>query len=148
MELETGLGLAGIAAIVLTILLYIKVLPKKLDGTFEKKGIQKLHDYFHFKKLYLESVMKFIFVLATVTVVCMGVFMLFSYTGYGRWRESMFIYGLVMIVVGPISVRLAYEGVMMFILLVKNVMDINNKLSAAPKADAPEAPAAQEEETI
>ena len=147
MEFETGLGLASIAAIVLTILLYIKVLPKKLDGTFEKKGLQKLHDYFHFKKLYLESVMKFIFVLATVTVVCVGVFMLFSYTGYGRWKESMFWYGVIMLVAGPISVRLAYEGIMMFILLVKNVMDINNKLSA-PKTEEPEAPAAQEEEAV
>ena len=36
--------------------------------------------------------------------------------------------GIGIIIVGPIAVRLAYEGVMMFILLVKNVIEINNKM--------------------
>ena len=129
-EMSTVFILGGIAAVAVMIWLYAKVLPKKLDGTFEKEWHQKLHDFFHFKKLYLEEVLKFIYTLATVAVVCVGVFMLFGYTGWGRYKDSTFLYGLIMIVGGPISVRLAYEGIMMFILLVKNTMEINNKLGA------------------
>jgi hypothetical protein len=36
--------------------------------------------------------------------------------------------GLAITVLGPIALRLAYEMLMMFILLVKNVIDINGKL--------------------
>lgn len=133
-EIGTAITLGSIAAVVLTILLYVKVLPKKMDGTFEKPILQKLFDYFHFKKLYLEEVLKFVFTLATVAVVCVGAFMLLAYTGWGKYKDSTFLYGLLTIVGGPIALRLAYEGVMMFILLVKNTMEINNKLSA-PKTE-------------
>ena len=143
-EFETAIILGCIAAVIVTIYLYSKVLPQKLDGTFEKNIFQKLHDYFHFKKLYIESVLKFIFVLATVAVVCVGVFMLLGYTGYGRYKDSTFLYGLIMIIGGPISLRLAYEGVMMFILLVKNVIEINNKLSKEKKAADPQPPIEEE----
>lgn len=134
---EVGLTLGSIAALALTILLYIKVMPRKLDGTFDNPWLQRLHDFFHFKKLYLEEVLKFLYVLATVATVCVGVFMLLSYYESWSWsyyggghttKESLFLYGLLMIVGGPISVRLAYEVLMMFILVVKNVIDINNKM--------------------
>lgn len=155
-SVDIALVLGSIAAIVLTILLYIKVMPRKLDGTFEKPFFQKLHDFFHFKKLYLEEVLKFFYVLATVTVVCMGVFMMLSYYETYSWsyygggrteKESLFLYGLLTVVTGPIALRLVYEVSMMFILLVKNTIEINNKM---PKAGvqapvvpvAPVAPAA------
>ena len=134
---EVGLTLGSVAALVVTILLYIKVMPRKLDGTFDNPWLQRLHDFFHFKKLYLEEVLKFLYVLATVATVCVGVFMLLSYYESWSWsyyggghttKESLFLYGLLMIVGGPISVRLAYEVLMMFILVVKNVIDINNKM--------------------
>ena len=145
--------LSVLATIAATIFLYIKVLPRKLDGTFPKKFLQMLHDYFHFKKLYIEEVLKFIFVLATVACVCAGVFLLLGYTesyhysyysgGYTT-RESTFLYGLAVLIGGPIALRLTYEGLMMFILAVKNIMDINNKLPSkkasteAPKAEVQE----------
>ena len=143
---EVALALGSIAGVVLTILLYIKVLPRKNDGTFDKPIVQFLHDFFHFKKLYLEEVLKFVYVLATVATVCVGAFLLlgyqesWSYYG-GSSKESTFLYGLAMIVGGPISLRLGYEVVMMFILLVKNTIDINTKL---PAKDEQTAPVAQE----
>ena len=36
--------------------------------------------------------------------------------------------GLALAVIGPIVLRLIYEGILMFILLVKNVIEINNKM--------------------
>ena len=148
MELATAMILAAISAIVLTIVLYITVIPAKKDGTFNGKFAQFLHDYFNFKKLYVEEVLKFIFVLATVACECAGVFMLISvdryysyYSGY-EYSRSYFWYGLAVIVVSPIVLRLAYEGIMMFILAVKNIIEINNKLPKKTAAATPVAPAA------
>lgn len=134
-DMETASILAVIAAIIVTIVLYVKVMPEANDGKLGSTA-QKIHDFFHFKKLYLEVVLKFIYVLATVTTICTGAFMLLSYTGYGRYKESMFLPGLITMVAGPLAIRLAYEFIMMFILLVKNTIEINNKLDA-PKKEKP-----------
>lgn len=142
-------ALGTIAAIILTILLYVKVLPRKLDGSFSNKFFQFLHDFFHFKKLYIEEVLKFIFVLATVACICEGVFLVlgyqerWSYYG-GTTRESTIGMGLVLMICGPIALRLAYEMVMMFILAVKNIMEINNKLPEKKDVAAVEEPKAEE----
>ena len=154
MNYEVSLVLGAIASVVLTILLYRKVMPRRLDGNFNKPIFQFLHDYFHFKKLYLEEVLKFAFVLATVGCVVCGLFLLIGYdetyhsyyfSSGGYWsKESTFAYGLALLLGGPISLRLAYEGIMMFILLVKNVMEINNKLQApAAQSEIPPCPEAE-----
>lgn len=133
-------GVLGvISTIVVTILIYVKIMPRHLDGTFDNGLYQWLHDLFHFKKLYIEEVLRFVYVLATVVCVCGGIFMMVSYTEYRSYdyymermvtrREGYFLPGLLVTVFGPIALRLAYEVVMMGIMLVKNVIDINNKLS-------------------
>ena len=149
--IEACYALGAIAAIILTILLYVKVLPRKLDGTFSNKFVQFLHDFFHFKKLYIEEVLKFVFVLATVACICEGAFLVLGYQE--RWsyyggtsKESTIGIGLALLVGGPISLRLAYEMVMMLILAVKNIMDINNKMPQ--KKDAPEVEEPKAEETV
>ena len=138
MSYEVSLVIGAIASVILTILLYVKVMPRKLDGTFANNFQQFLHDYFHFKKLYLEEVLKFAFVLASVACVVCGVLLLISvdpygwYSSYSGWHsESTFGYGIALLLGGPIALRLSYELLMMFILLVKNVMEINNTLKAA-----------------
>ncbi len=146
---EACYALGVVAAIVVTILLYIKVMPQKKDGTFDNSFSQFLHDYFHFKKLYLEEVLKFVFVLASVACVCLGAFLVLGYEesfrysyydGYVTTRESTIGIGLSLLIGGPIGLRLSYEMIMMFILAVKNIMDINNKLSKKPEStqSAPE----------
>ena len=138
--MEACYSLGAIAAVIVTILLYVKVLPRKLDGTFSNNFVQFLHDFFHFKKLYLEEVLKFFFVLATVACVCIGAFLMLGYQEYWGYyatrKESTFLIGLAVLVGGPVSLRLAYEMLMMLILAVKNIMDINNKL---PNKKDPEA---------
>ena len=139
---ETSIILGCLAAIAATILLYIKVLPKKKDGRLGNGFFQFLHDFFHFKKLYLEEALKGVFTLATIACVSIGFFLLIGYEGYGRYKDSTFLYGLFTMVCGPVALRLVYEGLMMFVLLVKNVLEINNKLSSADKAIPEQAPAA------
>ena len=129
------LVLGFVGGIALTVWLYRMVLPAAKDGTFEKPIYQKLHDYFHFKKLYLEDVLRALFVLATAICVAMGAFLLLGYTGYGYYKVSTFLPGVMTLVLGPVVLRLTYEGIMMFLLLVKNTIEINAKLSAGKSAD-------------
>ena len=158
-----------VGVIVSMVLLYLKVLPKKLDGTFRGKLAQFLHDYFNFKKLYVESVLKFFFALVTVVCVVGGIVGIISAVlnflvgivsavNYGGWYfqyvlQSLLISMLVslaLLVLGPVVIRLVYEFTMMFVLLVKNVIEINNKTKAesnvAPASDDVQAPAARVEE--
>ena len=131
-DTETAAILGGLAGLILTIILYIKILPKKLDGTFTNSKAQWLHNFFHFKKLYLEEIIRFTYVLSTVTCVCVGACLVLGYQEVWGWRtttrESTALIGIIVMVVGPIALRLTYEGIMMLILLVKNTMEINNKL--------------------
>ena len=51
------------------------------------------------------------------------------YSYYSGYRyEWVGYYGLIMMILGPIAIRIVYEFIMMAILLVKNVIQINNKL--------------------
>ncbi len=146
--------IAGVAAIVLTVFLCIKVLPAKFDGTFAKKPLQLAHDYFNFKKLYLEEVLKVLFTFLTVSCVIGGIAYgtignIFQFIGsFGRalsygyqmswlWGTLVtnFFIGVGVAVLGPIVLRLVYEGLLMFILLVKNVIEINNKMKADEKEE-------------
>lgn len=148
--------LGAIAAIIVTIVIYVKIMPRHLDGTFDNGLYQWLHDLFHFKKLYIEEVLRFVYVLATVVCVCGGIFMMVSYTEYRSYdydigqmvtkREGYFLPGLLVTVFGPIALRLSYELIMMGIMLVKNVTEINNKLSNKKEVpqETPKAPEKQQ----
>ncbi|MBR3908535.1 MAG: hypothetical protein IKJ50_02330, partial [Clostridia bacterium] len=120
--------------------------PAKYDGTFSKKIFQKAHDYFNFKKLYLESIIKVLFTFLSIACVVGGILM--ATVGNTIWAISKsieyaalgissgwifttyityFFAGIGIAVLGPVVLRLVYEGFMMFIILVKNVVEINNK---------------------
>ncbi len=123
-----------------TVFLYIFVLP---EGKREKlpKVLKILHDIFNFKSLLLEKVLKALYTLSTLICVFVGFFMLFSFrTSYSYFGGSSLQwdggYGILLMIAGPIVLRLAYEGIMMFILLVKNTIQINNKLTNQ-NSDAP-----------
>ena len=112
----------GVAA---TVFLYCCIIPKRFDGTFKNKFFQIVHDYFNFKTLYIEIALKFIFVVATVLVICIGFFLLFAKS----FGTSTFLMGLSTMIFGPVALRLTYEAIMMFVMLVRNTIEINNKLS-------------------
>lgn len=121
--------LAILAAITLTVLIAIFILPEKRRDRLNP-FFKFLHDLFNFKYLVLESILRIFYVFANVFVVIMGVLSFFSfspsyYGGLGEWTGYT---GLLMIILGPIVIRIMYEFMMMAILLVKNVIQINNKL--------------------
>lgn len=138
---------AALIAIAATVLLFIKVLPAKYDGTFSKKILQNAHDYFNFKKFYLESIVKGLFTFLSIACVVGGALMatvgntiwfiskLIQYADYSfgtSWIFRNYIINflgcIAIAVLGPIVLRLVHEGIMMFIILVKNVVEINKKM--------------------
>ena len=64
------------------------------------------------------------------------------YYGATIGGQSYFLPGLLLMVLGPIVLRITYEFMMLTILLVKNVIDINKKLKAPEAPVAPKAPVA------
>lgn len=119
--------LAIVLALIATIAAFILILPDKKRASLPKIA-QALHDFLNFKYLIIEKILKFMYVFATASTIVLGVFMLFSFQkvwGEVKWQGGS---GLVLILVGPFAIRIAYEFIMMAILLVKNVTDINRKL--------------------
>ncbi len=143
--------LAIVLAIVGTIVSFILIVPDKRRNALPK-FFKFLHDLFNFKFLTIEKIMQAFYIFSTLYVVVYGFFFLFTFTedrrGDVSWQGWV---GLLMMLLGPVLIRIAYEMLMMFIILVKNTNQINNKLGTsyaeAPKKDvapaAPVAPVAQ-----
>ena len=90
------------------------------------------------------------FVLLTCACIFVGFLLLFGkieYYGYfgATFEQSTFLYGLGLMILGPLVLRVTYEFVMMAILLVQNVIAINRKLKVQISPVSP-APAAKAEE--
>lgn len=127
--------LGFICALVATILLYVFVLPTRKNGTLPR-FLQLLHDVLTFKKLYLELILRALYIFSTCICIFWGFFLLFSREEYfsygvfgGSYSESTFIEGLIILILGPILLRIVYEFAMLLILAVKNLMEINHKIT-------------------
>lgn len=142
---QTTMILALILTIAATIASFILVIPEKKRSGLNK-FFQVLHDIFNFKQLFLEAILKALYVFMTFFCIFGGFFMLFgySYEGWGgSYHINTFPQGLMLMILGPIVVRLIFEASMMFVLLVKNVIQINKKLSGKQEGEevaVPEAP--------
>ncbi len=139
--------LGCLTALAATVLAFIFVLPEKKREKLPKV-LKIVHDILNMKQLFLETFLRALYVLSTAACVFVGVMMLFGFdiyngTYYSRsqWYGG---YGLLLAIVGPIAVRIAFEGLMMFILLVKNTIEINKKLKAQDEAPVVEEIAAEE----
>ncbi len=116
-------GISAILTLLLTIvaiiLIYINVM--KEDSTHSPVA-KELHGFFNFKKLWIESFIRFCYVLSTVFTVVYGVLSIITDNGI------TFFGSIGIILLGVFGIRLIFEIYMMFILLVKNVIQINNRL--------------------
>lgn len=54
MSIGIAATIGMIATVAAIVLLYVKVLPKKYDGKLDNKYLQWLHNYFNFKRLYMD----------------------------------------------------------------------------------------------
>ena len=149
--METLIIIGIVLAVAATIFICVRVLPKKYDGRLNSKFLQFLHDFFNFKTFYIEALTKFIFVLLTCLCIFVGFLLMFGkfeYYGYFgmTFTQSTFLYGLGIMLLGPLVLRVTYEFVMMAILLMQNVIDINRKMKASAANAASFAPADNEAE--
>ena len=127
--------IALVMALAATVLAFIFIVPEKKGG--RKNVFAKfLHDTVNFKYLIVEKILQAFYILLTAYAIILGFLMLFSFQRYWgeiHWNGGR---GLIIMIGGPIAIRLVYEFMMMFILLVKNVIQINSKLKAADNAKA------------
>lgn len=121
------LGTLGIIAILLaiiaTVLAFIFIVPAKRREKMGKFG-KFLHDACNFKFLIVEKILQALYIFFTALVILVGFFMLFC----SDWSGWMGGKGILLMILGPIAVRLSYELVMMAVLAVKKIISINSKL--------------------
>lgn len=119
--------LAMVFALGATVMAFIFLVPEKKRANMGKLG-KFLHDLVNFRFLIIEKILQAVYIFATASAILIGFFMLFYVESYGwhtRWYGG---YGLLVMILGPIGIRIVYEFMMMAILLLKNVIQINNKM--------------------
>ncbi len=135
MPVNAAYILGILSAIAATVLAFIFILPEKKKAALPAV-LQKIADILDFRTLFLEKIVKALYLFLTFACLCIGLFMLIS-VNYGFYTDMwMGGIGLLTMIVGPIVVRILFEITMLFILLVQNVMEINKKLSEKNNKDA------------
>ncbi len=119
--------IATILAIIATVAAFILVVPESKREKLGRFG-KFLHDAVNFKFLIVEKILQALYIFVTAYLILCGFFMLFMAPETWTGRHWLGGYGILLMVLGPIAVRLCYELLMMAVLLVKNVISINRKL--------------------
>lgn len=115
--------IATILAIIATVAAFILVVPERKREKLGRFG-KFLHDAVNFKFLIVEKILQALYIFFTALVILVGFFMLFC----SDWSGWMGGKGILLMILGPIAVRLSYELMMMAVLAVKNIISINSKL--------------------
>lgn len=139
-----------LTAIAATVLICIFILPEKKREKLNK-FFKTLHDIFNFRQLLLEKILKITYVFFTVLCIVTGLLMIISVQWVGTTVVKYFgLQGLILLVCGPVILRIIYEAAMMFIILVRNSNEINNKLPAKEECckEEPEKAAEPAEEYV
>ncbi len=111
--------IALILAIIGGILIYFLFVKSKTapKGKFAKW----LKDFLSFKIMWIEGILKAVYYIATIFVVLYS----FTFLGlFGLYGGLAFLYFIACLILGPIIIRIAYEGAMMFIMIWRNTRDI------------------------
>ena len=118
--------ISGLVSLVCSILVWTLVMPEKkrpkLNAFFTF-----VSDVFNFRSLLIEKILKFTYLLLTLFAILFGFLAFIVSINDGRAA----LIGLLVMILGPIVLRLIYELSMMAVLLVKNVIEINNKMSVS-----------------
>ena len=118
--------LAFLAAVAGTVLSLMYVTPESRRDQLNKY-LQIAADIFNFKGLLLEYILKTLYIFLTLFSILAGFFCIFGLAGDMGFGAAL-LTGLLIMIVTPIVLRLIFESFMQFIILVKNVIQINNKL--------------------
>ena len=128
MPVNAAYILGILSAIAATVLAFLFILPENKKAALPA-ALQKIANILDFRTLFIEKIVKALYLFLTFSCICVGLFMLIS-VNYGfytdMWMDGV---GLLVMIVGPIIIRIVFEASMLFILLVQNVIEINKKLS-------------------
>ncbi|MBQ6174843.1 MAG: hypothetical protein IJK28_09480 [Clostridia bacterium] len=132
MPVYVALIIGGVLALAATILIHIFILPEKKDHRLPKFW-QFLRDLFTLRQLLLERILRFMYVFNTFACILGGFFLLMAGERiYGQFHSAALV-GLLIMILGPVVVRLLHETFMLALILCKNTSDINAKMGPAPK---------------
>ena len=111
------LGIAAVIAVIGGILLYFLFVKSKDQpkGKFAKW----LKDFLNFRIMWIEPILKVVYYILTIGVILGS----FGFLALGAGGIIAFFLCLIL---GPIIVRLGYEGTMMFIMIWRNTQDISD----------------------
>lgn len=117
-----------LVSLVCSILVWVLVMPEKRRPTLNA-FFTFVSDVFNFRSLLIEKILKFTYLFFTLFAILFGFLAFVVSLDDGRAA----LIGLLVMILGPIVLRLIYELSMMAVLLVKNVIEINNKMSLSSK---------------
>lgn len=109
--------LASVFALVGGILIYVLFLNPKKDQKLTG-FLAWLKDFLTFKIMLIETILKVCYLIFTIFVI------LISFC----FINTSFLMFMLILILGPIIIRLIYEGSLMFIMIWKNTTEIEKKL--------------------
>lgn len=129
-------AIAFVIAIAAGIMIYFMFVK---DNKPVSKNLQKLKDLLDFKTMLIEPILKIVYIIATVFII------LFSF----GFISINFVSFLMILILGPIGIRIVYELMMINIMIWKNTKEINDNIkvknNALPKSTKTTNKAEQEE---
>ena len=128
MSPSVAITVGAIIAFGMTIFAFVAIIPEERREALSP-FLRTLHDIFNLRNLLSEKILKVLYVFNTILCETAGFFLLFAKYEIMWTSNSTWMYGLLLIVVGPIACRLLHESLMVFILTMKNTNDINQKLT-------------------
>ena len=120
----SGLTTGGIIALIIAIiggLVVYFIFAKKDRHDYSGKLLQ-LHDFLNFRKFYLESFLKVLYIITTIFIAIMSIVMLFSMGNFGRGLLSF----LGTLIIGEVANRLLYEGMLLLLRAVRYLREMRD----------------------
>lgn len=118
MSVSLAVIIGLIAALVLTVLVYIFILPERARKRLAPI-LQFVHDLIHFRTMLIESISKLLYVFCTFGCIVAGILLLFV---------PNVLAGLLVLIAGPLVLRIMYEMIMLYVLHVQNLISLNRKM--------------------
>ena len=114
----TCMVVAILAAVILSVVLYFTFLRKKNEGKY-KGFTEKIYNFFNFNKFYVEEILKLVYIVSAAVLTVVSLVSLFS---------PAFFIGLITLILGNVALRIAYELIMMFIIICRKTVSVDKKL--------------------
>ena len=110
-------------AVIGGIVLHATFLSGKYEGRYQG-FLGEFYDFMTFRKLVIEGVLKFLYVIGASVMSVYGIIQLFLADTFAKG----ILYCLGFLVIGNLVLRLLFELVLMLVLICKNLVEVNQKL--------------------